>query len=117
MQGGLLAVSQPGHARKPEQQVPRYQRLKAVGCTCLIYLSNYDKTGEQKAAEALAGAQKVGFAIRVIPAENVWPKLLTGGSIDDAPGTVQEPVASLRKHLAKTDPVGDVGKAPARRHC
>ena len=34
----------------------------------------------------------------------------TGGSIDDAPGTVEERVASLKKFFAKPDPVGDVGK-------
>ncbi len=75
VQGGLLAVSQPGHAHKPEQRVPRYQRLKAGGCTRLIYVSYYDKTGEQKAAEAVAGALNAGLAKGVIPAENVWPNL------------------------------------------
>ena len=110
MKGGrALAVIQPGHAHKPKQRVPPYQRLKAGGCTQLIYIAEYDKTVEQKAAEAVAGALNVGLAIRIIPAENVWP-MPTGGSSDDAPGTVQERVASLKKHLTKPDPVGDVGK-------
>ena len=46
-----------------------------------------------------------------LPLPGVWPNLPTGGSIDYSPGTVQERVASLKKHLAKPEPVGDVGKA------
>ena len=96
VQGGLLAVSQPGHAHSSGQRVPRYQRLKEGGCTLLIYVADYDKEGEKKAAEAVEGAQGAGLKIKVIRARQVWPDTPSGGSIDDAPGTVKDRAAALR---------------------
>jgi len=64
LQGCLLAVSQPGHAHRPEHRATRYQRLKEGGCTRLIYIADNDKTGEDKAAEAIQGAQQAGLESR-----------------------------------------------------
>ena len=99
VQGGLLAVSQPGHAHKPEQRAPRYQRVKEAGCTCLIYLADNDKTGDKKASEAVKGAELAGLTITVLRAQQIWPGLPPGGSIDDAPGTVQQRVEALLEYV------------------
>ena len=112
VQGGLLAVSQPGHAHKPKQRAPRYQRLKEAGCTRLIYLADNDETGEKKAAEAVKGAELAGLTITVLRAQEVWPGLPAGGSIDDAPGPIEQRTALLRVWAEKT-PHPDAAPIPA----
>lgn len=111
VQGGLLAVSQPGHAHSPKQRAPRYQRLKDAGCTRLIYLADNDETGEKKAAEAVKGAELAGLTITVFRAQEVWPGLPTGGSIDDAPGDIEQRTALLRIWDEKT-PSPDAASEP-----
>ena len=46
-----------GQSHSPEQSahpIPRYQRLKEGGCTPMTHITDYDKTGERKAAEIVA---------------------------------------------------------------
>jgi len=88
--GGLVAVSQPGHAHKPEQIQARYSRLLAAGITGVVFLADHDAQGERRLKEAQAAAAVVGMPFLPLPAATVWPDLPAGGSIDDAPGTAAE---------------------------
>lgn len=88
--GGLVAVSQPGHAHCPDKIKARYARLKAAGILGIAYLADNDKPGKAKAKKCAAAAAAAGLAFRVIHAADLWPGIPAGGSIDDAPGTAAE---------------------------
>jgi hypothetical protein len=93
--GGRVAISQPGHAHKPEQIRTRYARLKCSGVAGVVYLADHDKTGQRRSEDAAEVAAEVGFPLLVLHANEVWPGLSAGGSIDDAPGTVADRIAAV----------------------
>jgi hypothetical protein len=93
--GGRVAISQPGHAHKVEQIVPRYRRLLDAGVLGLVYLEDNDEQGQQRSQQSKDAAAAVGLPLLVLPATEVWPGLPEKGSIDDAPGTAAERVAAL----------------------
>lgn len=88
--GGLVAVSQPGHAHSADKIQARYSRLKEAGILGIAYLADNDKPGKAKAKKCAAAAAAAGLAFRVIHAADLWPGIPAGGSIDDAPGTAAE---------------------------
>jgi len=94
-EGGLAAITQPGHAHKVEQIRARYAALVAAGVRGVVYLADQDITGLNRAQNALDAAALEGLPLVVMPASNVWPNLPEGGSIDDALDTPAERVASL----------------------
>ncbi len=95
MVGGLVAVSQPGHAHKVEQIAERYQRLVDAGVEGIIYLEDNDEEGRRRSRQSRDAAAAVGLPLLVLPAAEVWPGLPDKGSIDDAHGTAAERVAAL----------------------
>ncbi|CAK6692725.1 hypothetical protein ICNINCKA_01270 [Synechococcus sp. CBW1107] len=109
-EGGLVAVSQPGHARGPEQRQVRYQRLKAAGAGGMVYLADEDAKGVRNALDALQGAAAAGLPMVVLPASMVWPVLAAGpdepkgASIDDARGTPEVRAADIEKALSMIEP-------------
>jgi hypothetical protein len=97
-EGGLVAISQPGHAHKVEQIQPRYAALKTAGVAGIVFLADTDQQGVRRAQESLDAAAAVdGLQLVVLPAAEVWQRLPDGGSIDDAPGTPAERVEALLK--------------------
>jgi CRISPR-associated protein Cmr3 len=101
MVGGLVAVSQPGHAHKVEQIAERYQRLVDAGVKGIIYLEDNDEEGRRRSRQSRDAAAAVELPLLVLPAAEVWPGLPEKGSIDDAPGTAAERVADLEAAIPK----------------
>jgi hypothetical protein len=93
--GGVVGISQPGHAHNPEDIEPRYRRLQAAGVVGIVFLADNDKQGKVRLAEAAGVAAEIGLPFLPLPALSVWPGIPGGGSIDDAPGTPAERVAAL----------------------
>jgi len=103
-EGGLAAVSQPGHAHKLDQIQPRYAALVAAGVGGVVFLADMDMTGLKRAQAALDAAAAEGLPLVVLPASKVWPTLPEGGSIDDAPGTPADRVAALEEAVSLIEP-------------
>jgi hypothetical protein len=97
--GGLVAVSQPGHAHKVVQIAERYQRLLEAGIEGIVYLEDNDEEGRLRSQQSSEAAATIGLPLLVLPAVEVWPGLPEKGSIDDAPGTAAERVASMEKAI------------------
>jgi putative DNA primase/helicase len=90
VEGGVVATTQPGHARKVEQIATRYAQLRDAGVLGIVYVSDNDKDGEKRAANAIEAAAQAGLPFLHLRAADVWPDIPPGGSIDDAPGTPEE---------------------------
>jgi hypothetical protein len=83
----LAAISQPGFfARSQELVAPRYERLRGAGVEGVVYLADNDEAGKRKAIELEAVAKAIGLPFVLLPAEELWPDLPQGGSIDDLSG-------------------------------
>lgn len=90
---GVVTISQPGHAHTIEQIVPRYLALREAGCPGVVYLADHDgpnrpehqQEGRRRAENAAEAAAQAGLPMLVIPANDLWPGIPDGGSIDDAP--------------------------------
>lgn len=102
--GGLVSVSQPGHAHSTAAIEARYRRLKEAGVLGIAYLADHDKTGKEKAERCAAAAAAAGLGFRVIHAADLWPAIPAGGSIDDAPGTAAERCDAFAAALQKPEP-------------
>lgn len=92
---GVVVITQPGHAHKPEQIQQRYGRLQAAGVAGVVFLADNDDMGANRAEQARQAAAAIGMELMVLPALAVWPGLPKGGSIDDAPGKPAESVEAL----------------------
>ncbi|NQV11059.1 MAG: hypothetical protein HQ527_07835 [Cyanobacteria bacterium] len=103
-EGGLVAISQPGHAHNVEQVQLRYAALMAAGVSGIVFLADQDDEGLKRAQLALDAAAAVGLQLVVLPASEVWPTLPKGGSIDDASGTPGARVAALEKVISLIEP-------------
>ena len=90
-EGGLAAVSQPGHASGDDKQrLERYRQLAAAGTHEIVIVADNDSKGLERANACAASASEAGLEVRALQAEQVWPGIPSGGSIDDAPGSTQE---------------------------
>lgn len=120
--GGLVAVSQPGHAHKPDAIQSRYKRLREAGIIGIAYLADADKTGIEKARCCAAAAAAVGLKFLIVRAQDVWPvEMIPGGSIDNAFGTAAERVAQFECHLKdakqhQPPPASEDSQKPAKRY-
>ena len=92
---GFLAISQPGHAHSVEQIRERYEVLSLEGTPGVVYLADNDETGRTRANQAIEAAALAGLPLLVIHAQELWPDLPEGGSIDDAPGATAEQLGAL----------------------
>jgi predicted P-loop ATPase len=100
--GGLVAISQPGHAHRVEQIIPRYQRLVEAGVLGIVFLEDNDEEGRRRSKQSQEAAAAVGLPLLPLPATEVWPGLPEKGSIDDAHGTAAERVAALEEAISAT---------------
>ena len=82
---GLVAFSQPGNKAllKPELVAPRYERLRGSGCSGIVYLADNDPQGKEKAIALQEVAEGIGLPFVLLAAEDLWPHLPKGGSLDD----------------------------------
>lgn len=103
-EGGLAAISQPGHAHRVEQIQARYAGLVAAGIEGVVYVADEDSNGLRRAKLALEAAAAEGLQLVVLPASEVWRVLPEGGSIDDATGTPAERVGSIEKEIGLIEP-------------
>jgi hypothetical protein len=85
---GLVAFSQPGNKAllKPELIAQRYSRLRGAGCSGIVALADNDPQGKEKAIALQEVAAGIGLPFVLLPAEELWPHLPKGGSIDDLSG-------------------------------
>jgi len=95
MEGGLVAISQPGHDAKPASINRRYRELVAAGCSGVVYVADNDTEGKRKAQKCGTAAAAAGLPFLHLPAATIWPDIPEKGSIDDAPCTPAEAVAAL----------------------
>lgn len=112
--GGVAAFSQPGHSHKPEQVVARYRGLVGAGATLVIYVADHDDEGRKRAQVAAEAAAAAGLQLTVVHANDVWPGMPPGGSIDDAPGGPVERIAAIYA-VANLSPSWEQKKALAVR--
>ncbi|WP_322758086.1 hypothetical protein [Synechococcus sp. CBW1107] len=92
---GAVAISQPGHAAGIDQIRPRYARLRAAGVAGVVFISDHDQTGLERAKRGAEAAAAEGLPFLHLHAAVVWPGLPEKGSIDDAPGTAGERLAAI----------------------
>jgi hypothetical protein len=93
---GISAISQPGFlALSQELVAPRYERLRGAGCSGIVYLADADDKGKQKAIALQEVAEGIGFSFVLLAAEDIWPDLPQGGSLDDL--TVEELAGAAEK--------------------
>lgn len=97
--GGLVAISQPGHAHKVDQIRSRYSRLRAAGVAGVVFVKDHDEQGTKRAEEAAQAAAAEGLPFLILDAAAIWPGIPSGGSIDDAPGTPAERIQALEAAL------------------
>mgnify|MGYP002631953017 CR=1 FL=1 len=113
--GGLVAISQPGHAHNTEQIQPRYRALQQAGIAGIAYLADNDKQGRRKAAACAAAAHAVGLQFLVLHAAEAWPGLPESASVDDAPGTALERAQVFEEAaIAAAASAAEAGPAPKR---
>jgi hypothetical protein len=81
----LVAFSQPGNKAllKPELVAPRYERLRGAGVEGIVYLADNDEAGKEKAVALQEVAEGIGLPFVLLAAEDLWPHLPAGGSLDD----------------------------------
>ena len=110
---GLVAISQPGNKAllKQELVVPRYQRLRDAGIQGIVYLADFDEAGKEKGIALEAAAAEAGLPFVLLAAEELWPHLPKGGSIDDL--TAEELAGAAEKLEKAADLFVKQPKAPA----
>jgi hypothetical protein len=100
---GLVAFSQPGNKAllKPELIAQRYSRLRGAGCSGIVALADNDPQGKEKAIALQEVAAGIGLPFVLLPAEELWPHLPKGGSIDDlSPEELAGAAAKIEKAAA-----------------
>lgn len=96
--GGLSAISQPGHQWTDNQiRLRRYQALAAAGAERLVIVADNDSHGVKRAKASAVSATQAGLQVRLLRAQQVWPGIPAGGSIDDAPGAPEQRAAVLKE--------------------
>lgn len=95
--GGVVGISQPGHAHSVAQIQERYAALSLEGTPGIVYLADHDAEGRRRAVQAAEAAALVGLPLIVLHAGDLWPDLPKGGSIDDASGNITEQVAVIEE--------------------
>jgi len=95
--GGVVTISQPGHAHTVAQIRERYEALKEAGIPGNVYLADHDIEGRRRAQQAADAAALAGLPLIILHAGDLWRGLPEGGSIDDAPGTIGERIAVIEE--------------------
>ena len=90
---GFLATTQPGHAHRTAQILERYRALRQAGVAGIVYISDHDEQGLKRARQVIKAASEAALPLLHLPAAELWRDLPAGGSIDDAPGLIQERIS------------------------
>ena len=105
---GFVGVSQPGHDHKLESITARYGALVAAGVKGVVYISDNDPPGWEKALKLAEAARRVGLDLRIVKASECWEHCPKGGSIDDGEGSAADRVkiihALAQQRLGLIDP-------------
>lgn len=101
---GRVAISQPGHAHTLDAIAARYRALVQAGVAGVVYVSDNDSTGSEKAEKCRQAAASAGLSFRAISAADIWPDLPAGGSVDDAPGSPADRLAAVVRAIPKAQP-------------
>jgi hypothetical protein len=82
---GAACITHPGHDLTHEACVRRYQGIASL-VGGVIYIADNDPEGARKAEKCRHAAQVAGIDnFLILEANNLWPDLPKGGSVDDAP--------------------------------
>lgn len=100
-QGGIAAITHPGHAHRVEQIRARYEVLRKAGVEGIVFLTDHDDEGRKRAEQSRQAAVGAGLRFLLLEAAAVWDGLPQGGSIDDAPGTPAERVQAIEQAIAE----------------
>ena len=92
---GFLATTQPGHAHRTAQILERYRALRQAGVAGIVYISDHDEQGLKRARQVIKAASEAALPLLHLPAAELWADLPAGGSIDDAPGSIQERISVI----------------------
>jgi putative DNA primase/helicase len=92
---GFLATTQPGHAHRTAQILERYRALRQAGVAGIVYISDHDEQGLKRARQVVKAATEAALPLLHLPAAELWADLPAGGSIDDAPGLIQERISVI----------------------
>jgi putative DNA primase/helicase len=92
---GFLATTQPGHAHRTAQILERYRALRQAGVAGIVYISDHDEQGLKRARQVIKAATEAALPLLHLPAAELWADLPAGGSIDDAPGSIQERISVI----------------------
>jgi putative DNA primase/helicase len=92
---GFLATTQPGHAHRTAQILERYRALRQAGVAGIVYISDHDEQGLKRARQVIKAATEAALPLLHLPAAELWSDLPAGGSIDDAPGLIQERISVI----------------------
>lgn len=80
---GFVAFTQPGSLNNKELNEARYKAIKASKAAGIIYLADADDAGKKKGNNCKAAAEAIDLPFILLFAEDIWPDLPKGGSIDD----------------------------------
>ena len=89
--GGVVSISQPGHARSIQQRADRYRTVVDAGAAGIVYLADHDDQGRKYALEAQQAAAMAGLPLLVVHAGELHEDMPAGGSIDDLCRPVDHP--------------------------
>ncbi len=115
---GFLATTQPGHAHRTAQILERYRALRQAGVAGIVYISDHDEQGLKRARQVIKAATETALPLLHLPAAELWAALPAGGSVDDAPGSIQERLSVILRaaraaHRRMNHAAVDCSAAPA----
>ena len=115
---GLVAISQPGNKKllAPALIAKRYLKLLEANCKGIVYLADNDDAGKEKAIVLQAIAKTIELPFICLAAEDIWPNIPKGGSLDDlTEEELKEAINKLEKAVAlnnaKPKALATAGKA------
>ena len=105
---GFVAFTQPGSLNNKELNQERYKAIKASKAAGIIYLADADDVGKKKGNACKAAAEAIALPFILLFAEDIWPNLPKGGSIDDL---TKEELAGAAAKLEKAAALAEIRKA------
>lgn len=105
---GFVAFTQPGSLNNKELNQERYKAIKASKANGIIYLADADEVGKKKGNACKAAAEAIDLPFILLFANDLWPDLPKGGSIDDL---TKEELAETKSKLEKAAALAETRKA------
>lgn len=105
---GFVAFTQPGSLNNKELNKERYKAIKASKANGIIYLADADEAGKKKGNACKAAAEAIDLPFILLFANDLWPDLPKGGSIDDL---TKEELTEAKNKLEKAAALAETRKA------